>query len=274
MRCPACDVEFKSYTAVSIHFRSKHGTSAQLHEVLRQQYVNENHGGIIPLCKCGCGMTTKYYNHVIGYNLFIRGHQSRVSNNWGHNKKARQKSRDTRIEMFKHGKITVWNKGETKETDERVAAYGLTGSRNIRANLKERKRRSETMKRCRLSGAIPSLWGSKHPQWKGGTSALQALTRSRLHAVWVYPKLKASGFKCMQCGLPGPGLEVHHDQERFATILHKAIAIFGEIDITLPDDDFEKKSQIIDWVIDYHHVNNISGIVLCKSCHEAIHATV
>lgn len=81
--------------------------------------------------------------------------------------------------------------------------------------------------------------------------------------------MKEAGFKCTRCEKPGPGLEIHHDQERFATILQKAIAIFGEA-----GDNFEKKSVIADWVVAYHVENDISGMVLCSPCHELQHTSV
>jgi len=55
-----------------------------------------------------------------GYNEYIRGHVSRVSNNWGHNLKAREKSLDTRRVMWENGEIQGWCKGLTKE-DPRIA---------------------------------------------------------------------------------------------------------------------------------------------------------
>ena len=62
------------------------------------------------------------------------------------------------------------------------------------------------------------------------------------------------------------GLEVHHDGERFASILHKAILELGE-----PGDDFEKKSLIAEWVTNYHVDNGVSGVVLCEECHDEEH---
>ena len=155
-----------------------------------------------------------------------------------------------------------WNRGKTKESDERVA--------NIGKKIKEKhgERYSLLMRANRLSGILPSLTGSAHPGWKGGTSALQPLVRSHLHREWTYPKLKASGFKCDKCGSTKE-LEVHHDGERFANILHRAILELGE-----PGDDFEKKSLISEWVTDYHIEKNISGIVLCEDCHATEHKKI
>lgn len=265
MLCPNCDLEFGSFTSVSLHFRNKHGTSKDLKEILRKRLVDERHGGVEPTCKCGCGKVPKYRGHVIGYNEYILGHVARVNNNWGHNKPVLEKSQETRRGMYKRGEMRLWAKGLTKETDERLAAYGRKGSNTIRSKPGELEKRSERMRKNRLDGTVPTLYGKEHSQWKGGVSAFQQLVRSHLHRHWVFPKMKLANFKCCQCQ-SNQFLCVHHDQERFASILHKAVKELGE-----PGDDFDKKSKIADWVVDYHMKNDVSGIVLCEECHNKIH---
>ena len=34
---------------------------------------------------------------------------------------------------------------------------------------------------------------------------------------------------------------------------------------------FEEKKLIVDKIIEYHTVENVSGITLCKSCHMKLH---
>lgn len=267
MQCPTCHVEFKSYTAVSLHFRNKHGTSLEFKEIMRLKLIDEQHSGIEPKCKCGCGKTPKYYDYERGYVEYVRGHHARVKNNWGHNKEAQEKSQDVRREMHKRGEIKIWCKGKSV-ADEDVAAMAERVKTNIMNNDVERTARSTRLREGRLDGTVKTLYGAEHSQWKGGTSALQPLARARLHKVWTYPKLKASNFTCQKCSKSGPGLEVHHDQERFAAILQKAIAIFGEV----TDDSFEQKSSISEWVADYHIENDVSGIVLCEKCHNDEHS--
>lgn len=255
MQCPYCESIYNTLISLSLHFRKKHkGTAKQLRIILF-------HNGIEPTCECKCGAPVKFHSIEVGFSKFKQGHASRVNNNWGHNKDAQQKSQNVRREMHKRGEHAVWNRGKTKETSVRVAEVGRKQSENF--TLEKRARRAETMKMSWASGVITPLIGSAHSQWKGGASALQPLARARLHSVWTYQKLKASGFKCQKCGKLGPGLEVHHDQERFADILQKAIAIFGEV----TDDNFEQKSSISEYVADYHIDNDVSGIVLCEKCH-------
>lgn len=151
MECPTCGVKFKSYTAVSLHFRSQHGTSAQLKEVMRQRLLDEKHGGIEPTCQCGYGTVPKYYDHSKGYAEFIRGHAARVKNNWGHNKEAQEKSQETRRQMHERGEIRIWNRGKTKEDDPRIVAYGRTQSENFTNERREERSRRMTKKRPQRS---------------------------------------------------------------------------------------------------------------------------
>lgn len=256
-KCPDCTYENNNLIGLSVHYRKTHHKSAE------QLRIEVFHNGIRPTCGCGCGGEVRFCGFKVGFSDYVLGHYSRVNNNWGHNVDAQQKSQDVRRKMHERGEIKIWNKGETKETDERVAAYGLTGSLKLKTDPTCQKQRSDHMIEQWETGNLSPLFGKDHPNWKGGASVLQPIVRSRLHAPWVYPKLKSSGFRCSACGTPGPGLEVHHDKERFAAILQQAIAVFGEVDVSAPDDDFEKKSSIADWVVAYHVRNDVSGVVLC-----------
>lgn len=261
--CPVCRYGFETdfLDSMRIHAQKKHGLKS------RDLYVRLFLSGVEPKCKCGCGETPKFWTLQRGFAEYVRGHHSRVKNNWGHNQSAQKKSQDVRREMHKRGEIPIWNKGETKETDSRVATYGRVGSHTLKTDPDCQKQRAEHMSDQWKSGSLKPLKGANHSQWKGGTSALQPLVRSRLYHAWTYPKLKLAGFKCLKCEWPGLGLEVHHNGERFASILYKAIAELGE-----PGDDFEKKSTIADWVVAYHVENDVPGIVLCEDCHEREHA--
>ncbi len=270
MKCPACDSEFKSYTAISLHYRNKHGSAAQFREIMRQKYVDENHGGITPTCKCGCGAIPKYYDYERGYVEFVKGHHARIHNNWGHNEAALQKSQDKRREQIAAGEWTPWNKGETKTTDERVAAYGKTGSHTLKTDPDCQKQRAEHMVEQWKTGSITPLTGPAHSQWKGGVSSLQQLVRSYLFRVWSRPIMERDRFTCQKCGKQGD-LCVHHDKERFAAILQKAMHHFKVFDATQLT--FEMKQELSLWVIDYHLDNKVSGNTLCVSCHNIEHGT-
>ncbi len=213
-----------------------------------------------PTCACGCGEPTNFISLQKGFSTYILGHASSVNNNWGHNKIAQEKSLKKRRDEGLWSK-NPWNRGRTKESDPEFAKIA-----EIAYNSPvEKNRRSILMKSQWDNKTIQPMTGSSHSQWKGGTSALQPLVRSHLHRIWVYPKLREGGFKCSKCEST-KDLEVHHDGERFASILYKAILELGE-----PGDDFEKKSLIAEWVTNYHVDNGVSGVVLCEECHDEEH---
>lgn len=230
-------------------------------------------GDARPLCKCGCKGETRFRNIHTGFNDFIRGHQSRVSNNWGHNAKALEKSQDKRREQIADGSWAPWNKGETTLTDERIANYGKIGSKTIQNDELEKKRRSEKMSQQRRDGTLPTLFGKDSSQWKGGVSSVQALSRSYVYNVWTYPKLLEGKFTCKRCGIKssddGCVLNVHHNGERFADILQKARDVLGDV-----TEDFACHQTYAKWIADYHVQNSVSGIVLCEVCHYEEHAAL
>jgi len=255
-KCPECNqYETPKLDSLRIHCQKKHSLSTQ--KLYAALFLSD---GKEPLCACGRGEPTKFLTLQRGYSEYVLGHSARVHNNWGHNKIAQEKSLKKRRDEGLWSR-DPWNRGKTKENDSEFAkiaerAYG---------SVKFREARSKDMTRNRLLKIVPNLTGSSHPQWEGGTSALQPLVRSHLHSAWVYPKLKASGFRCSKCGSVD-SLEVHHNEERFASILYKAICELGE-----PGESFEKKSLIAEWVTNYHIEKNISGVVLCVGCHDVEH---
>lgn len=253
--CPVCK-EYQSLDldSVRIHCQKKHKLSSV--ELYRHLFLD----GAEVKCACGCGQTPKFWSLQKGFAKYVLGHSSRVNNNWGHNDAAKEKSLKKRRDEGLWSR-DPWNRGKTKETDERVFNTGKTISELYG------QRYSNLMSSNRLSGAIPSLTGSSHPKWRGGTSALGPLCRSKIYRTWAFPKLQASGFKCSKCDSTRD-LEVHHDGERFAEILQKGIQTLGE-----PGDDWDRKECFAEWVSWYHEINNVSGVVLCTVCHVEQHAS-
>lgn len=260
-KCPSCDVAYDDLNSLRVHNVKRHkGSSLDLRLMLF-------HGGVRPTCECGCGEATRFLTLQNGFARFANGHNARVVNGWGHNEDAKRKSKETQREMWKNGEMTKWRLGLSPD-EPRNKALIEKMTLTVRADVELRKQRSETMSQNRRSGVIECPSGSMHGRWRGGTSALQPLVRSHLHSVWTYPKLKASNFTCQRCGVNHVTLNVHHDGERFAEILHKAIVELGEV----VDDDFAQKSLIAAWVTDYHVQHGVSGVVLCEDCHDIEHA--
>jgi len=256
--CPECgQYETTKLDSLRIHCQKKHSLpTRKLYALL---FLPE---GKEPTCACGCGEPTKFLTLQKGFSEYVLGHAARVNNNWGHNLVAREKSLKKRRDEGLWSR-DPWNRGKTKENDPEFAKI----AERAYNSKKEKIRKSSMMKSHWENGVISPLTGSAHSQWKGGTSALQPLVRSHLHSVWVYPKLKASGFRCTVCGSTD-SLEVHHDGERFASILFKAVQELGE-----PGESFEKKHLIAEWVANYHIEKNISGVVLCDGCHDVEHGS-
>ena len=199
-------------------------------------------------CKCGCKTVVK--------NEWVRGHVARVHNNWGHNLKAIENSANTRREQYKNGERKVWNDGLTIE-DERVANNGKQVSKAFTQDRKDRY--SKIMKKNRLDGTVPTLYGRDSSRWQGGTSPLSArvYASNRLYSDWKFPILKKAEFKCEECG-DNKNLHVHHDKERMADILKS----------------FVKDENPVEKVVDYHIYSKVSGVVLCKIHHIEQHPSL
>lgn len=261
--CKRCKKKFEKYESLSKHV-------GRVHKVNSTDFYVEFHlNGKWPLCRCGCGGKVKWSYMIKGFREFCQGHQSRIHNNWGHNKDALQKSIETRRERFVSGEIVVWNKGLTAD-DERVKKNTDLSTLAINSNPDELKRRSDLMKQQRKNGTIPDLKGPQHSQWKGGVSEINILARTnkRLYDEWKYPILIRDGFKCVECGKSDGKLHIHHDKEQMCEIVQKHM--LDEEDIV----DFELKKSIADKIVEYHIQTKVSGITLCEKCHNKIHPSL
>lgn len=257
LKCKQCDKKFDSINSLRRH-------SSRVHKISSQELYNDIIlEGNIPTCKCGCGEIPTYGGFNKGYSEWIRGHIARVENNWGHNETAIQNSAQTRREQFKNGERTVWNAGLTKETDERVRKNGIGRSKAFDEVTK--REYSKRMRKMRLDGTIPTNYGKDSAAWKGGTSSINNLVRAnkRLYEKWIYPILKKQSFTCQTCGSTN-NLEVHHNKQTMSQILQKFVDKTKEY-------TFEEKRKIMNEVIDYHVIENVSGEVLCRECHKNLH---
>lgn len=142
--CKECNLEFKSLWGLSSHNVQKHKLKPE------DLYVEYELNGEKPTCACGCGVVPNFLGIKKGFTKYVKGHHQRVRNNWGHNPEIVKKSHDTQRKLFKEGKLQSWNKGLTKEVDERLG-YGQKISDNkersekISKALKGRKRPKEVL---------------------------------------------------------------------------------------------------------------------------------
>ena len=130
---------------------------------------------------------------------------------------------------------------------------------------------AERMSKMRKDGTIPTLYGKDSSRWQGGISAVNQIARAdkRLYDLWKYPILIRDGFKCTRCSNTTL-LHIHHDKETFSDIIKKVMTIEDYEKI----EDFDRKKEISDKVIQYHIKNNVSGVTLCRDCHNKLHPSL
>jgi hypothetical protein len=255
--CKRCNKEFDNYVSLRKH-------SSRVHKIKSSDFYVEFYlNGEHPTCKCGCGEQTTWFNGE--FREYKKGHIARIHNNWGHNQKAINKSAETRRNQYANGEREPWCKGLTKETDKRIRNLAKKASNTINSNPDELKRRSNNMRKNRLNGTIPTLYGKSSSQWNGGSSSINMLIRNdkRLYENWIYPILKRDEFKCVDCNSTKQ-LEVHHNDKTMADIISEFVDKSKEY-------TFDEKKSIVSDVIQYHTLENVSGVTLCKNCHTKLH---
>ena len=112
-KCKECGELYNTLDSLRRHRVQKHNVNSE------QTYIDYVLNGVKPICKCGCGLSTNFLSIEKGFVEYIRGHSSKIKNNWGHNPEAIKKSHETQKKMYESGELTIWNKGLTIE-DERV----------------------------------------------------------------------------------------------------------------------------------------------------------
>lgn len=263
-KCKLCDKEYNNYNSLVKHANRTHKLER------RQFYVDYYLNGIWPICACGCGQKTKWSYTDKKFREFAGvGHLNKIRNNWGHNKKAQKKSSETRRKQYANGERKTWCDGLTLENSPSLQRAAKKLSERYTPEL--RKQYSEKMSKMRKDGTIPTLYRDRSSQWKGGVSSIQIVARNdkRLYEQWKYPILVRDGFKCTCCNNT-TDLHVHHDGETFSEIIKKVMTLDDYEKI----DNFETKKMITNKVIDYHIQNKVSGITLCKECHNNFHPSL
>lgn len=273
---PNCSFSFDNALSLSHHWGRGHKLHKKDLWLALRGLENE------PTCACGCGQSVKFLDSGRGFSEYCWGHASRVSNNFQTDKSVTN-SKATRKRMHQAGEIKIWSKGLTKDTDERLAKLGQKGIDWLEKNPEERIKKSERMKQMRKDGTIVALSGPDSGGWKGGVSPLSIICRvnTRLFNEWTRKHMERTRFSCEKCGKDKTQLEVHHDKETFAQILHKFAKQYNwteNVSLSVGDHEsdprlFDLKYEISDAVANYHINNNVSGIVLCKTCHKQEHAS-
>lgn len=158
-KCPYCDEVFETYNGLCKHvFRfSEHECESK--EKLLTDFA---YNGVRPKCKCGCDQYTEIsYNGGAHFREYVKGHNSKINNNWGHNEKAIKKSSKTRKEQYENGERTQWNKGkkwkdvfDENKINELLKLYkNKDRNKKISDKLKGIPKSEEHAKKCRENGS-------------------------------------------------------------------------------------------------------------------------
>jgi hypothetical protein len=156
-KCPWCDV-VKPLRGLACHTGKTH---KQPVEELHRQVL---HGGITPLCKCGCGQQVKWLQRCFGE--YLRGHN-------GFSQAARDSAADVRRERAERGELVSWNKGLTKDTDERVAraaerVAAATDGADISRRMAARSDEEKAQHHRNLATALKLTFDKGRKQWNDG----------------------------------------------------------------------------------------------------------
>lgn len=114
------------------------------------------------------------------------------------------KSTREKISNANLGRVT-WNKGLTKETDERVRKYGKSGS-------KSKKGKPNGQKGKHYINKSLSQIGKKNPVWKGGVTPKNKLIRDSIkYSKWRKSVFQRDNYTCQKClDSSGGNLIAHH----------------------------------------------------------------
>ena len=262
LKCEIDGKEFFNGGVMARHIKKKYGLT---YKEYHHKYILKTDA--IPKCKCGCGGDLPWTN--TGYKELLKGHYSRIHNNWGNNIKAQLASAETRRKQYAAGERQSWNVGLTKETDDRVKENGISSAKSYTDERKQEY--SNRMRKMRNDGTIPTLYGKDSSQWQGGVSSVNQIARAstKLYKEWKYPILVRDGFKCTHC--PNTtDLHVHHDKETFSEIIKKVMTIDDYEKL----EEFDRKKEVSERVVDYHINQKVSGITLCSGCHNDLHPSL
>jgi hypothetical protein len=115
LHCPKCGYPTKQTKTLEKHILKEHGCDPE------QLYIELFCNNIPPTCECGCGTLLKWWGWSLGYPVkYVKGHNARVYSAFSE-PEIMEKIVKQRCEEYASGKREVWNKGLTKEGDERIA---------------------------------------------------------------------------------------------------------------------------------------------------------
>lgn len=169
-KCPICKEKYRSDKAFTEHLLKIHESLS-----LEDAYIKFNLNGLRPTCKCGCGESVKFQSYTAGFAKFVFCHSQRSCYL---NDEEKQRMKKIRAEIA-HKSMVGWNKGKTKETDERVKRASKKISVGLKIAYKTGKvktwskgKTKKTDERIKRMGEIQSkaYHAAGKPRWHKGTT--------------------------------------------------------------------------------------------------------
>ena len=171
-----------------------------------------------------------------------------------------------------------WNKGLTKNDDDRIKVYGEHCSEVKRGT-------APWNKGCTYEELMGTEWTNSYkekaskskkgkPNYKRRKSTnrdrswryFRKLCKTLLYTAWTRPIMERDDFKCQRCGAV-KDLEVHHIKTFRAILIEAAekehLTLNDYKNFT--DEEFER---LRDTIVEMHEMED--GITLCKKCHMEI----
>lgn len=172
-----------------------------------------------------------------------------------------------------YGKMP-WNKGLTKETDDRVLLYSMQGSQAKKGSVPWNKGQTYDQLKGKewaenFKHKISELHRGKalgprdNVAYDKSFRYFRKLCKTMLYTSWVYPILERDQFTCQLCGST-KNLEVHHIKP-FKEILKETASKTG---MSLADYRTWSPEEFNDFrneILKAHHLED--GITYCTSCH-------
>lgn len=164
IKCPKCQADFGQEARFLDHLTDVHGVTDHL-SLFLELFKDGTH----PTCGCrpGCDAKLPWAGWKKGFtSTFARGHNARLDSVYLDKEKQKQFVAK-RVEGYRSGRIRSWNKGLSKETDERVARQ----SENIAVALNE----------GYASGSIVD-WHKRDPEKAKNAAIRSSQTKVELYA--------------------------------------------------------------------------------------------
>lgn len=127
IKCPSCDMSFGQEKRFLEHYLTVHGIVAD------ENLYNESRCQSPPICACGCGKPLKWNGWKKGYtSKYLRGHNA-VDDSVFAKPDRMKEFVAKRVVGYAEGRYEAWNKGQTKETNDKLAK----ASQKISTTLQE-----------------------------------------------------------------------------------------------------------------------------------------